>query len=157
LSHTGPTLRMNGTMRVLVLFNEPVLPTDHPDADSEHEIVYTVEEVEKSLRAAGLRVSRLGIGRDPALLLSGLRRERPDVVFNLFEGLADQGDTEAHVAGLLDWLGIPYTGSPYPTLCLARRKHLTKQLLQGAGLPTAGFFVVKDLPVPPCPMGWPVI
>ena len=26
---------------------------------------------------------------------------RPDVVFNLFEGLADFGSTEAHVAGLL--------------------------------------------------------
>ncbi len=79
------------------------------------------------------------------------------MVFNLFEGLADFGSTEAHVAGLLEWLGIPFTGSPYQTLCLARSKHLTKHLLQRAGLPTPDFFVVEDLPVPPCPLDWPVI
>ncbi len=35
--------------RVVVLFNEPVLPSDHPDAESEHEILYTVDVVQKTL------------------------------------------------------------------------------------------------------------
>ncbi len=143
--------------RVLLLYNEPVLPAEHPDADSEHEILYTVEAVEKNLTEAGYPVGRLGVCRDPAVLLNGLRRERPDVVFNLFEGLADFGETEAHVAGLLEWLGLPFTGSPYQTLCLARNKAMTKHLLQGAGLPTAAFFVVEEMPVPPCPLEWPAI
>jgi len=90
-------------------------------------------------------------------LIDRLRRERPDVVFNLFEGLADHNDTEAHVAGLLEWMGVPFTGCPYQTLCLARTKDLTKILLRGAGLPTPEFFVVEDLPVPACPIDWPVI
>jgi D-alanine-D-alanine ligase len=60
------------------------------------------------------------------------------------------------VAGLLEWYDIPFTGCPFPTLCLARSKHLTKRLLQGAGLPTADFFVVEDLPVPACPLDFPV-
>jgi D-alanine-D-alanine ligase len=99
----------------------------------------------------------LGVGRDPALLINGIRRVRPDVVFNLFEGLADQSETEAHAAGILDWLGVPYTGSPYLTLCLARHKHLTKNLLLGAGLPTPGFQVVEQSPIAECSLGWPVI
>jgi D-alanine-D-alanine ligase len=144
-------------MRVLVLYNEPVLPADHPDADSEHEILFTVDAVAGHLSAAGFEVSRLGASRDPAALLSGLRRARPDVVFNLFEGLADQYGTEAHAAGLLDWLGLPYTGCPYQTLCVARDKPWTKRLLRGAGLPTADFFVVEDGAVPECPIDWPVI
>src|SRR6202035_1220730 len=90
-------------------------------------------------------------------LLDGLRRRRPDVVFNLFEGTADHGTTEAYVAGLLDWLHLPFTGSPFHTLCLARSKHLTKHLFQGAGLPTPEFFIVEDLPTPPCRLEWPVI
>src|SRR6202035_5287419 len=90
-------------------------------------------------------------------LLDGLRRRRPDVVFNLFEGTADHGTTEAYVAGLLDWLHLPFTGSPFHTLCLARSKHLTKHLFQGAGLPTPAFFVVEELPVPECNLEWPVI
>jgi D-alanine-D-alanine ligase len=143
--------------RVLILYNQPVLPTDHPDADSEHEVLYTVEEVEKVLRQAGFPVSRLGVERDPAVLVKGLRKHQPDVVFNLFEGLADFGNTEAHVAGLLEWMGIPFTGSPSQTLSLARSKHLAKHLLKGAGLPTPDFFVVEDLPVIDCPLSWPVI
>jgi D-alanine-D-alanine ligase len=144
-------------VRVLVLYNEPVLVADHPDAVSEHEILDTVKAVERALVDAGYEVRRLGVSRDPGSLAAGLRQHRPDVVFNLFEGLADHGDTEAHVAGLLEWFGVPFTGSPYQALCLARSKHLTKHLLQGAGLPTPGFFVVADLPVPGCPLDWPVI
>jgi D-alanine-D-alanine ligase len=143
--------------RVIILFNEPVLALDHPDADSEHEIHYIVDAVSETLIKAGYDVERLGVGRDPHTLIAGLTRLRPDVVFNLFEGLADFGSTEAHVAGVLEWIGVPFTGSPHQTLCLGRSKHLTKTLLQGAGLPTPGFFVVEDLPAPDCPLEWPVI
>jgi len=97
------------------------------------------------------------VSTDPTALLVGLRQHRPDVVFNLFEGTAEDGNTEAYVAGLLDWAGVPFTGSPFQTLCLARSKPLTKHLLQGAGLPTPAFLVVEDLPVPEGPLGWPVI
>jgi D-alanine-D-alanine ligase len=144
-------------MQVLVLYNQPVLPADHPDADSEHEVLFTADAVANHLSDAGFDVSRLGVSRDPAALLSGLRRARPDVVFNLFEGLADHTGTEAHAAGILEWLGIPYTGCPYQTLCVARDKPWTKRLLRGAGLPTAEFFVVDDGPVEQCPLEWPVI
>src|SRR5262249_28377197 len=106
-------------MHVLVLYNQPVLPLGHPDADSEHEIVATAEAVSGHLRGAGFEVSQLGVERDPGVLLQGLRRHRPDVVFNLFEGLADHYETEAVAAGLLDWLGIPYTGCPFQTLAIA--------------------------------------
>jgi D-alanine-D-alanine ligase len=144
-------------MQVLVLYNEPVLPADHPDADSEHEILYTVDAVAGHLTEAGFAVSRLGVSRDPADLLTGVRRARPDVVFNLFEGLADHYGTEAHAAGLLEWLGVPYTGCPFQTLCVARDKPWTKRLLRGAGLPTADFFVAEEGPVAECPIEWPVI
>jgi D-alanine-D-alanine ligase len=145
------------TARVVILYNEPVLPESHPDAESEHEILYTVDEVRKALVEVGHDVRLLGVQRDPSALLTGIRKRRPDVVFNLFEGLADQSETEAYVAGLLDWLGVPYTGCPFQTLCLARTKHVAKRLLRGAGLPTPDFFVVDELPAPPCPLQWPVI
>ncbi len=144
-------------MRVLILYNEPVLPSDHPDADSEHEILYTTDVVAGHLGDAGFTVSRLGVSRDPSALVAGLQRERPDVVFNLFEGLADQYGTEAFAAGILEWLGLPYTGCPFQTLCVARDKAWTKRLLRGAGLPTADFFVVQEGPVADCPIDWPVI
>ncbi len=147
----------SSSLRVLILHNQPILPEDHPDADSEHEILFTTEFVQRSLTEAGYEVGTLGASRDPGVLIDGLREFRPDVVFNLFEGLADVGETEAYAAGVLEWLEIPYTGCPHQTLCLARSKHVAKHLLAGAGLPTAKFLVATDVPVEECPLGWPVI
>src|ERR1043165_342688 len=142
---------------VLVLYNQPLLPADHPDADSEHTIVEIAEAMVKVLSTEDYRIKQMGLGTDATVLGNELRKRKPDVVFNLFEGNLDNTETESYVAGLLDWAGIPYTGSPFPTLVLARAKHTTKLLLKGAGLPTADFFVVNELPVPPCTLEYPVI
>jgi D-alanine-D-alanine ligase len=144
-------------MKVLVLYNDPVLPAGHPDFESEQQVVSTVEIVSKNLAQAGFAVSRLGVGTDSRVLLDCLRELRPDVVFNLFEGIPDQPNTEAFVAGLLEWSGIPFTGSPFMTLTLARSKHQCKYLFLGAGMPTPEFLVVHDLAVPECRLPWPVI
>ena len=143
--------------RILVLYNEPVLPPDHPDAESERDVLMTVEAVSRSIAGAGMEVVRLGVSRDPAALVAGLQAHRPDAVFNLFEGTGDQADNEAYVAGILEWFGVPFTGCPQQTLCVARNKHLTKHLFQGAGLPTSPFFVVDRLPVPEHDLCWPRI
>ena len=143
--------------RVLVLFNEPTLPPEHPDSDSEHDILFTADAVARILQQAGIAVERLGLRDDPAALLKGLSASNPDAVFNLYEGLAQWGNTEAYVAGLLELLRVPFTGSPTQPLLMCRSKPLTKQLLAGAGLPTAPFFVVEDGPVPRCRIKWPVI
>jgi len=143
--------------RVLFLYNEPILPTGHPDYESEQQVTFTVEIVGKNLVQAGYAVRNLGVGRDPQVLLDGLRDLRPDVIFNLFEGLPDHGTTEAFVAGLLEWSGVPFTGSPFSTLALARCKHLCKYLFQAVGLPTPEFLVVNEVPVAECRLPWPVI
>lgn len=142
---------------VLVLYNETVLPPDHPNYFAENDVVYTAEFVEGVLNQAGFDVSRLGLTHNPATLLAELRGSPPNVIFNLFEGTGDQGQNEAYLAGLLEWQRIPFTGCPASALALARNKALTKYLLQGAGLPTAPFLVVTEEPVPPCALNWPVI
>lgn len=143
--------------RILVLFNEPTLPSDHPDADSEHDILYTADTVIRILQQAGLPVSRLGVTTDPKSLLAGIAAANADVVYNLYEGTATWGVAEAYVSGILELLKLPYTGSPTQPLMLCRSKPLTKQLLAGSGLPTAPFLVADSVPVPTPPFGWPVI
>ena len=142
---------------ILILYNDPVLPASHPDAESEREILEIVEAVAAELAEASYAVSRLGVSRDPRVLIDRLTARRPDAVFNFFEGTADQSETEVTVAGLLDWLHIPYTGCPFAGLCLARDKVRAKHLFRGAGLPTPAFVVVDELPLPEVPLGWPVI
>jgi D-alanine-D-alanine ligase len=142
---------------VLVLYNEPVLPLDHPDAGSEHDVLDTVNDTFKVLKAAGFETARLGINYDPAPLLAVLKAKRPDVVFNLFEGIATQTGTEVSAAALLEWLNVPFTGCPSLALALGRDKVRTKHLLSAAGIPTPEYAVVDALPVPRWRRPWPAI
>ncbi len=143
--------------RVLVLFNEPTLPADHPDAEAEHDILALADVVVRVLQLANLTVGRLGVVDSADAVVNGVRAFQPDVVFNLYEGTAGWGNAEAYVAGVLDLLRVPYTGSSPQALLLARSKPHSKQLLAGAGIPTAPYFLVNSEPCPTNPIGWPVI
>jgi D-alanine-D-alanine ligase len=142
---------------ILILYNEPVLPIDHPDAGSEHDILDTVNDTFKVMRAAGFETKRLGINYDPQPLLDTLKTNRPDAVFNLFEGLATQTGTEVSAAALLEWLNVPFTGCPSMSLALGRDKVRAKYILAAAGIPTPEFVVVEAAPVPRWRRGWPAI
>src|SRR5450432_1785500 len=98
--------------KVLLLYNAPVLPVDHPDAESERDLLYTVEAVHQALLQFEHSITILGLIDSPELLLNTVRTTKPDVVFNLFEGFGTRPASEYHVAGLLNWLDVPYTGCP---------------------------------------------
>ena len=141
--------------RVLIVYNRPVLPPDHPDFASENDILETVAEVAKVLPPDVFDVERLGYSRDPHALLDRLRDWRPDVVLNLFEGEADRTETEVYHAAVLEWAGVPFTRSPAFALALGRDKVRAKHLFRGAGLTTAAFQVIEAPDPPPWPHGWP--
>jgi D-alanine-D-alanine ligase len=144
--------------RVLVLFNEPVLPADHPDSGAETDVLYSVKIVRESLTAEGIPNDEFGIASDVAKLVARLERRDFDVVFNLYEGTADRSITEVYCTGLLEWLRIPYTGCPSGTLALARNKVMAKRLFRGSGIPTPEFAVVREEPPEANPLGaWPII
>ena len=144
--------------RVLVLFNRPALPAGHPDADSESDVLYSTQVVREFLANEGIESDEFGLGDDPDELLARLRDDRPEVVFNLFEGLADRLHTEAAAIGIMEWLDVPFTGCTTQSVVVARNKPLTKHLMVGAGLMTPEFFVVDgDQPCPANPHGWPMI
>ena len=65
--------------------------------------------------------------------VDALREIRPDVVFNALHGTGGEDGT---IQGVLEWLGIPYTGSDLTACALAMDKHITKKLLSAEGLPT---------------------
>jgi D-alanine-D-alanine ligase len=65
--------------------------------------------------------------------IEALRAIEPDVVFNALHG---RGGEDGTVQGILEWLGVPYTGSGIAPCAIAMDKHLTKKLLAAEGLPT---------------------
>jgi D-alanine-D-alanine ligase len=143
--------------RVLILYNQPVLPPGHPDYLSEIDVVETVGEIEKVFPAGQYTVEKFAYARDPQLLLRKLEAWRPDAVFNLYEGEPDRTETEIHNAALLEAFGVSFTGAGAFGLALARDKIRAKYLLQGAGVRTAPFRVIDRPPAGDWPHPWPAI
>ncbi len=101
---------------------------DSPDENSK-DYDPVVPQVARTLRRLGHRVSILGIHGDVKRLIAGLSRRRPDLVFNLMEMFADNLFGDIPVTGLLDLLGVRYTGSGPGELYLSQDKALSKRLL----------------------------
>jgi D-alanine-D-alanine ligase len=71
-----------------------------------------------------------------------LRAERPDIVFNIAEGLRGP-NREAHVPAICEFYGIPYSGSDPFTLALCLDKARTKEILRANGVPTADWALAR--------------
>ncbi|MCL6504564.1 MAG: hypothetical protein K6T86_17940, partial [Pirellulales bacterium] len=130
-------------MHVLVLYNQPLLEANQADAAAEHGVLDAVRAAQQALVRHGHSVRSLAL-RPPGLELAQSLAACPaEVVLNLCEGFGPSGDGEAHIAGLLELLGIPFTGSRLPCLALVRDKTRTKLLLRAAGLPTPDFHLAE--------------
>jgi D-alanine-D-alanine ligase len=90
-------------------------------------------------------------------VLKGLKKLRPEVIFNLFEGFDGRPETESAVAGMLAELKIPFTGCPPSALALALDKAGTKAILDRAGIPTPGYQVLNPAGISTFKLDYPCI
>ncbi len=98
-------------------------------------------EVETALGHLGYTTSRLPLSLDLNAARNDLRSCRPDLVFNLVEAVAGQGQLIYLAPALLDTLKLPYTGAPTEALFLTTHKVLAKRALRWQALPTPDWVV----------------
>jgi len=96
-----------------------------------------VGATEESLREIGFNPYVLSVDHFSKELVQTLAKIAPKFVFNLCEEINGRSELEMCVAGLLDLMGIPYTGSGPMALGLALNKFHAKQVLRAAALPSA--------------------
>jgi D-alanine-D-alanine ligase len=72
------------------------------------------------------------------------REIRPDIVFNMAEGLFGTS-RESQIPAMLEMLRLPYTGSDPLTLAVCLDKAMAKVALSYFGVPTPPFTVVQEL------------
>lgn len=132
-------------MRIAILYNEDFADLPPGVARNSQDSVFRVATaVEGVLRARGAVVQVLGIASDPSSFATGFLKNRPDVVVNLCESLGGDARGEMLVPGILELLGIPYTGSGALALALALHKPKAKEVLRACGVPTPMHAVVRD-------------
>jgi D-alanine-D-alanine ligase len=118
-------------MKVLILHTIPPEVTPHGRTNWEFDLSEAMRAIAEALpgsTAAALR-------GEPQEILDILSRHRPDVVFNACEAPMGRADHEAHVAAILEWQGLRFTGSGSETLALCRRKDWANAVLAAAGVP----------------------
>jgi len=96
-----------------------------------------VGAIEESLRDKGFHPYMLSVEYFSKDLIQTLLEISPKFVFNLCEEINGKCELEMCIAGLLELMGIPYTGSDPFALGLALNKYHVKQILRSAGIPTA--------------------
>jgi D-alanine-D-alanine ligase len=111
------------------------------DALEEYDSKETVERIAAALTAAGHPVVLLGGGGE---FLENIRREPVDIVFNIAEGRGNSRSRESQVPGVLEMLGIPYTGSDSHCLTVCLDKPLSKKLVAAEGVATPQWQLVND-------------
>jgi D-alanine-D-alanine ligase len=134
------------TIRIGFAYNEKPTEDGEPPSSSatgagdlfaEWDAPETIDAVAAALARAG-QVIRL---EADASFPSRLSETRPDIVFNIAEGLRGP-NREAHVPAICEFFGIPYTGSDPLALCLGLDKQRAKEAFRARGVPTPDFRVV---------------
>jgi D-alanine-D-alanine ligase len=118
-------------------------PDDEPpstaDVYAEWDSAETIDAVASALSAFG---DVIRIEADESLP-ERFRAERPDIVFNIAEGLHGT-NREAHVPAICEFFAIPYSGSDPFTLSLCLDKARTKDFLTAHCVPNARFALIED-------------
>lgn len=154
--HIALSFNLRGDAAVAV--EEPAEPPSEPpgspadDLYAEWDDIHTIRALESAL-ATRHRVSLVEADLDA---FETYRRLRPDLVFNIAEGLHGVS-REAQIPAMLDLLAIPYTGSDPLTLGLCLDKRRTKEILTHHGIATPRFAVVGSLTEIPARLRYPLM
>jgi D-alanine-D-alanine ligase len=118
-------------------------PEDEPpsidDAYAEWDSAETIDAVASALSVYG-EVVRLEATEE---FPERLRAERPDIVFNIAEGLRGP-NREAHVPAICEFYDVAYSGSDPFTLSLCLDKARTKDVLSVNDIPNAPYTLIDS-------------
>jgi D-alanine-D-alanine ligase len=127
---------------VSAISSEPRAEEEPPsidDAYAEWDSAETIDAVASALSLYG-DVIRLEATEE---FPERLRAERPDIVFNIAEGLRGT-NREGHIPAICEFFDIAYSGSDPFTLSLCLHKARTKDVLTVNGIPNAAFVLIDS-------------
>ncbi len=119
-------------------------PSLSPEPSDDRYAEWDTPETIEAVRAALAEIHRVTLIEADEDFYETVRRVRPDIVFNIAEGL-NGVSREAQVPAMLDMLRIPYSGADPLTLALCLDKSRTKEILSHYGVPTARFRLVESI------------
>jgi D-alanine-D-alanine ligase len=120
---------------IVCMIDDDIIKAVARGKSTSREAMYDISVV-RALRRLPCSVHLVGAGRDLSRTIEQLTRLRPGLVFNL---AFSAHPLEASFAGVLDVLGIPYTGSGPLGIGLTNDKARSRRLLAVAGIAVPRF------------------
>ena len=131
-------------MRIAIVHNE----VGKDSRTDEQDVLVQAEAVSKALKELGHEIYQLSCNLDLAGIKGRLESLKPDIVFNLVESLGGEERLIHLFPGMLDIMGIPYTGSHTEAIFLTTHKVLAKDRMSLACLPTPAWIGPYPYDVP---------
>ena len=126
--------------KVVVLHNKI---SNNPTID-ELDVLDQVKVVNEALIKLGYQTAIIPFSFDLNQAITDIKAENPKFVFNLVEGIDNDGQLITIAPAILDYLKIPYTGCTKEATFLTCNKVLTKKMMAAAGIPTAEWVTVNN-------------
>lgn len=121
-------------MRIAVVYSLPTKRAlNSPFIATEEDTRESAFEVAEALKTKGAEAYLLGIAEER---IADIKKITDDCIFNLIEWTGLDLPLSLHAIGLLETLGIPFTGADLSNFALTSDKIKMKQALDAAGLPT---------------------
>ncbi len=116
------------------------ISSDCEDLEAEYDSYDTIDAISKVFAAENMKVVPLEADGD---FIERLKASGVDIVFNIAEGIHGRG-RESQVPAILNFLGIPFSGSDETTLGLSLDKALTKRYLSTFRIETPPYQIVRS-------------
>ncbi|MFH1607233.1 MAG: ATP-grasp domain-containing protein [Nanoarchaeota archaeon] len=130
-------------MRVTIIYAlvETISKGRSDEIIANQDVMNTVNNVGEILKQLNFEVLKIKFDK---YLYRNLRKENPDIVFNLCDSFEDSSKTEATIPAILEMLNLPYTGCGMLPLSICLNKARTKEILSYNKIPNASFQLFKN-------------
>ena len=134
---------MSKKLKVLLIFDSPYkVARGHDFKEEFKDFDWDTERfVYEALQENEHEIKMLGIHDDIHPLLDEISEFKPDIVFNLVEVFDNKSNLDKDIAGLLELLGVPYTGACPRVLMICNHKALCKKILSFHKIKVPNFYV----------------
>ncbi|MEI7500458.1 MAG: ATP-grasp domain-containing protein [Bacteroidota bacterium] len=126
--------------RVLILYNK----LSKKPKDDEADVIEQVNLVTDALKKLNYEVSFLQIDLNLKSAIGHIQKINPDIIFNLVETIGNKGEFTFLANSVLNFVRIPYTGSPLIPMFHCSNKYLAKKELNAIGVKTPKGFTLNE-------------
>ncbi|MFC2085315.1 ATP-grasp domain-containing protein [Bacteroidota bacterium] len=139
---------------ILICYNEPFSKYDNyigkesTSSDvkldlSESEFQKNLYIIQDSIKKKYNNVNSISFNGSIERLIKNINRIKPDIIYNFVESIDGDATFESYAVGMLEILGIEYTGSNAICLGNCLNKNRTKQILRYNNIRTPNYFIYK--------------